>query len=206
VVPAGTGNSAAEHLGCTDPHEAARRIVAGRCKPLDVARVTMSGQVAWCVGIVGWGCAVDINRTAERLRALGPPRYALAALWHILFARRRRAKVTLDGRVVEDAFLMVVGCNLKFTGRGMKLAPGAEMDDGRIDVVLVRRASRREMLRLLSRVFDGSHISMSCVEHHRVRTLAIEPEGRGPLILDGELLGSTPVAVEVLPAALRVFA
>jgi YegS/Rv2252/BmrU family lipid kinase len=206
IIPAGTGNAAAEHLGCADPAQAARRIVAGGTRPLDVARVTMGGQVTYSVGIVGWGCAVDINRTAERLRAIGPPRYALAALAHVLRARRRQARVTLDGRVLEDGFLMVVGCNMKFTGRGMRIAPAAEMDDGLLDVILVRQATRMEMLRLLARIFDGSHILMDCVEHHRVHRFAIEPEGQDALNLDGDIAGTTPVAVEVAPGALRVFA
>ena len=84
VIPGGTGNSVLQHLDCTDPADAARRIVAGNVQPLDVVRVTMGDDVAYCVNIVGWGAVVDINRTAEGLRALGTRRYTLAALWHIV--------------------------------------------------------------------------------------------------------------------------
>ena len=43
----------------------------------------MDQEVVYCVDIIGWGGVADINRTAERLRLLGPSRYAVAALWHI---------------------------------------------------------------------------------------------------------------------------
>lgn len=206
VIPGGTGNSVAEHLGYLTAPEAARRILAGRVQPFDVARVRMGGRLAYCVNIVGWGFAVDINRTAEWLRVLGPPRYAIAALGQILRPRRRRARVTLDGQALEGDFLLVAGCNTRFTGKGMNLAPGAEAGDGLIDVVLVRRASRLQILLMLGRVFSGTHLALPCVEVRRVCSFAIESRSPHPLNLDGELTGSTPVEVAVLPSALRIFA
>ena len=206
ILPGGTGNSLAEHLDCFDPLVAARRIVAGDVQSLDVAAVTSAGQQeTYCVNIVGWGCVVDINRTAERLRALGPIRYALAALWQIARARRRSARVTLDGQVLDDRFLFAIGCNTKFTGKGMKLAPAAHLGDGKLDVVLVRSASRRELVTLFRRVFAGTHVSLPCVETRQVRAFTIDTCGNDPLNLDGELRGTTPVCVRMLPGALKVF-
>ena len=88
----------------------------------------------------------------------------------------------------------------------MKVAPHAEIGDGKIDVVAVRHASRRQMLKLFSKVFDGSHLSLGYVEYHQVRSFAIESDGHEPLDLDGEMKGQAPLTAEVLPAALRVFA
>lgn len=206
IIPAGSGNDFALHLGLTDPAEAARRILAGRSKALDVARITTSAGVQYCVNIVGWGAVVDINQRAERMRWLGPSRYALAALWQILKPVRRRARLTLDGRIIEGNFLFVAGCNTRFTGNGMQLAPAAVMDDGLIDVVVVRHATRARMLALFARVFDGTHTSLGCVEIHQARAFAIEPGVGDVLNLDGELKAKTPVRVQVMPAALRVLA
>jgi len=206
IIPGGTGNSVLAHLECFEPLEAARRILAGNTQPLDVVRVTMGSDVAYCINIIGWGAVVDINRTAERLRLLGPPRYAMAAITHILRARRRRAKIVLDGQVIDDDFLLAVACNTIFTGKGMQLAPHAEIGDGKVDVVVVRRASRLQMLKLFKNVFDGSHLALPCVEYHQVRSFGIEPESANSLNLDGELKGKTPVSAEIMHAALQVFA
>lgn len=205
-IPAGSGNTLHQHLECTDPIEAARRILAGNACPLDVVRVRTGERVVYCVDIVGWGGVADVNGTAERLRRLGAARYAIAALLHVFRAKRRRARVVLDGRVLEGEFLLIIACNGKYTGKGMKLAPHAVIGDGKIDVVLVRNASVVQMLRLLSKVFDGSHLSMSCVEYHQVRSFAIETEDPDPLDLDGEIEGRAPFDAEVIPGALRVFA
>ncbi len=205
LIPGGTGNTVAEHLGCLDPVLAARRIVAGQPRPLDVARVLCGETTTFCVNIVGWGAAADISRTAERLRPLGASRYALSALWHVARARHRRARVAMDGRVIEDDYSLIAGCNTRFTGKGMKLAPDAAVDDGLIDLVLVRRAGRRQLAVLFRKVFDGSHVSLPCVEIHRVRSFSIESATPEPLGMDGELTGSTPVRVEMIPSALQVF-
>jgi sphingosine kinase len=205
LIPAGSANTMHQHLQCTDPAEAARRIAAGRTSSLDVARVTMGEEVVYCVDIVGWGAVADINCTAERLRKLGPSRYATAALWHMVRPKRRRARLILDGEVHDDEFLFVIGCNTKFTGREMQLAPRADIGDGKIDVVVLRRASRLQMLRLFRRLFSGSHLSLGYVEYHQVRSFAIESEGHEALDLDGEIKGTAPVQVQMLPAALRVY-
>jgi sphingosine kinase len=205
VLPGGTGNSMLAHLQSRDPQVAARRIISGNTQPLDAVRVTQGSDVTYCVNIIGWGAAVDINQAAERMRLLGPPRYAAAAIMQILRAKKRQARLVLDDEVLDDRFLLVVACNTRFTGAGMELAPHAEIGDGRLDVVFVRRASRRQMLRLFNGVFDGSHMSLPCVEHRQVRSFSIEPHGVDSLNLDGEIKGKTPVSATVMPAALRIF-
>ena len=136
---------------------------------------------------------------------LGPPRYALGALWHILFARKCRAGVVLDDRYLEDDFQLVAVCNTIFSGSGMRLAPRAKVDDGKMDVVIVRRASRRQMLHLFRRVFDGSHVHMPFVEYYQVRSMKILTDDRRPLDIDGEIRGTPPVSGDVLPGAVRIY-
>ncbi|MGI8978818.1 MAG: diacylglycerol/lipid kinase family protein [Pirellulaceae bacterium] len=206
IIPGGTGNSMAENLNCLDPVTAARKIIQGNIVPLDVARVSSEAGVDYSINIVGWGAAVDINRTAERLRWLGAVRYSAAALWEILRARRRPLQLTLDGEVTEDRFHMVVACNTRFTGSGMQLAPRAKLDDRLLDVIIVRRATRRQMLQLFRRVFDGSHVDLPFVEYRQVATLELSSPGCEPLNLDGELKRNLPIRVEIVPAALRLFA
>ena len=206
LIAAGTGNTLHREVQCTNPLEAAERILAGKTCPLDAARLTMRNEVIWCVDIIGWGAIADINRTAEKLRHLGPPRYAMAALWWIIRPKRRRARLVLDGQVFDDEFLFIIGCNAKSTGSGMIVAPHAQIGDGKIDVVVLHSTSRLQMLKVFRKVFDGSHISLPCVGYHQVRSFSIEYEGPEPLDLDGELKGGSPLSVEMVPGALKLFA
>jgi diacylglycerol kinase (ATP) len=205
VIPAGTGNSLALSLGIGDVTTAVERIVAGHSRAIDVVRAVASGQAHYCLNVIGWAAGHSISAGAERLRWLGPSRYAAAALWQVFAARPRPARIVLDGTIHDDRFLLVLACNTSFVGSGMCAAPRAAIDDGHLDVVIVRRASRWRLLQILRRVHDGSHVALPEVECHQVRSLRIETPAADPLNLDGELIGTTPLVADVLPGAIQVF-
>ncbi len=205
-IPAGTGNTLHDHLGCSDAIRAAEAILRGKTRALDVVRLTTHGQCVYCVNIIGWGAIADISHMAERLRILGKARYSAATLCQICQPKMRRAKLMLDGQGCEDEFLLVIACNTKKTGTGMMLAPHAEINDGKIDVVVLRRASRWQMIQLFRAIFDGSHLSLPFVEYYQVRSFGIDSGTCDTLNLDGELAGTTPFTAVVMPQALNVFA
>ncbi|TWU27862.1 diacylglycerol/lipid kinase family protein [Bythopirellula polymerisocia] len=205
-IPAGTGNTLHDHLGLRDAEQAAKTILRGMTRAIDVVRLTTQGEPVYCVNIVGWGAISDIASLAERFRPLGKLRYSAATLCQICRPRLRKAKLTLDGMMSQDEFLLVIACNTKKTGTGMMIAPRAEIDDGKIDVVVLRRASRWQMSQLFRAIFDGSHLSLPFVEYHQVRSFGIDSETCDTLNLDGELTGTTPFSAEVLPRVLNVFA
>lgn len=204
LIPAGTGNSLAASLGIRDVAQAVHRIIRGTPRPLDVIRATADGDVHYCLNLIGWAAAHDINSLAERLRWLGTSRYRAAALAHVLLARPRPARLVLDEQPLDERFLLVLACNTRYVGSGMLAAPQALTDDGLMDVVLVRRASRWRMLRLIARIHDGSHISMPEVEHHQVSRFTLDTSAPEPLNLDGELKGATPLAAEIMPGAISI--
>jgi sphingosine kinase len=206
LIPAGTGNTLHQHIQCDDPLQAARKILEGKTQPLDIARVTLNDRVVYCINIIGWGAVADINATAENLRFLGSVRYTLAALWHILRAKRHRIQIVHSDQVIDDEFLFVIACNTKYTGAGMKLAPRAELGDGKVDLIMVRKATRWQMLTLFSRVFNGSHLSLGFIEYHQVRSFALHSQGNERLNLDGEMTGNAPFTVDVEEDVIRIFA
>lgn len=203
LIPAGTGNTLHQDLNCSGVGEAVDAILRGRSRWLDIVKVNSSGQTTFCVNIVGWGGMADINVKAEKLRRFGQSRYALAALWEIARPVCRHARLTLDGDLIEGKFQFVIACVTSSTGKGMLLAPLAEIDDGKVDVVILREASRLQMLQVFRRVFNGSHVELPFVEYRQVRSFAIEA-AEAALNLDGEVKCSSPFAAEVIPQAIRV--
>ncbi len=205
VIPAGTGNAFHQHLNVLDPIAAAHKILNQNVSPLDVIRIQQRGQTFYSVNVIGWGTVTDINQLAEKLRILGPTRYSVAALIFIMKARKRRIRLRMDGEWIEEDFYFVLVCNTKFTGKGMQVAPGADHGDGVLDVILIRKATRWQMLKLFARIFDGSHLGMEIVEFRKVREFCIHQESNDVLTIDGELKAGVPFEAEVLPGALRVF-
>jgi len=86
----------------------------------------------------------------------------------------------------------------------MKMAPLAQINDGLIDLIVVRKAGRFKLLYLFTKLFKGRHIGDPAVVYHQVKQFSIEPVENHMLNIDGEMIGCTPVHVVVMPGAIQV--
>jgi diacylglycerol kinase (ATP) len=135
---------------------------------------------------------------------MGPRGYTAAVLWELARMRNVPTRLTLDGTEETVSTCMVAVCNSVHTGGAMKMAPLARPDDGWFDVLLCESMGRFELAGVFPRIFDGSHVRHPKVRMTRAKHVRIEPERPSPLLLDGEVLGSTPIDIQILPGALRV--
>jgi sphingosine kinase len=204
MIPGGTGNALLSEFDCLDPLKAVQRIIQHRPRSLDVLRVESSGRVYFSFNIVGWGILSAANEQAERLRWIGRRRYDIAALLEIIRLRRFHGRLQFDERTVHGPFNAVLGCNTMYTGVGMKIAPQAVLDDGLVDLMWVRRASRLGLVGLFRRVFSGKHLHSKVLERARVTEFTLELQGYPYVNIDGELLESDSLRVVVLPSAVDV--
>ncbi len=218
VLPAGRGNDFARMLGLPEtPYAEAELLLTGETRRVDLLSWTMPGQAPRVVaGSVYSGVDAHAAEIVDRARWL--PRqvqYPVAALR--AFAAYRPARYVLDVDGVEHEFRAsnVVAANSAYYGKGMKVAPAAEVDDGLLDVVVIEATSKLALMRALPTVYDGSHVSRPEVTVLRGRRVEIRADGaRGPVRVggDGEPLGvvpglaDEPAVVEVLPGALSVIA
>ena len=89
----------------------------------------------------------------------------------------------------------------------MRVAPDAQVDDGFLEVVIVRGLSIPRLLANFPSIYRGGHLGHSRVSRHRARKLVLIPKEAGaPVDVDGESVGTLPLRAEILPAALRIFA
>ena len=204
LITGGTGNAFMHDLNCLDPIEAAERIIKGSLRPIDIAKVETKNNIYFSFNIVGWGIVADAGYVAENLRWLGGLRYDIASILEVLIGKKRMAKLILDDEVIDDDFVFVIGCNTIHTGKGMRIAPHSKFDDGKIDLVIVRRTSKIELLKLFPKLFSGEHIKSPLVEYRQVQKFSIVPEEDSSLIIDGELIGRTPVHVNLEPNKIDV--
>jgi len=199
LVTGGTGNSLMHDLDCLDPVTAAKRIITGRKRPIDIAKVDANGEIIYGFNIVGWGIATDVNIIAEKLRWLGGQRYNVAAVLEVLRNRQRLAKLVIDDTTMVGDYGFILGCNTIHTGNAMKMAPLAQIDDGLIDIITVKKAGRMKLLGLFGKLFSGGHIGDPSVDYRQAKTFSIIPQGEHTLNIDGEILGNTPIHVSLLP-------
>jgi len=211
VVPCGTGNDFARGLGIpfADTEASIRHLLAAIALPpraIDAALVRHGDAASWYVGVLSAGFDANVNERANRMRRpRGKSRYTLAMLLELAVFRPIGYTVTVDGeRRALDAMLISVANNTSMGG-GMLIAPDAVIDDGQLDLFIVKPLSRLGLLRVFPKVFSGLHTRLPQVELTRCRNVRIE--GRGVIAYaDGERVGPLPVQIEVKPGALLVCA
>ena len=204
LITGGTGNSFMYDVDCLDPLDAAKRIVQHKLRPLDIAKVNANGELFYSFNIIGWGLATDAGKLAEKLRWLGGVRYDVASIIEVLKGKDRIATLTLEKEVIKENFIFIVGCNTIHTGKAMKMAPMAQLNDGKIDLIIVRKTSRINLLKLFPKLFSGDHIKSPLVEYRQVKNFSISLEETNDLTIDGEIIGSTPLNVQMIPKMVNV--
>jgi diacylglycerol kinase (ATP) len=211
LMPSGAGNDLARHIGLDDhqPLDALELLTTGRIATVDLARATSAdGTMAWCTTVANTGFDAEANRWANGVRLLtGSPLYVAAVLRTTMTYRPQPVVVRVDG--VEwrgRAWLVAVG-NTRCYASGMTITPGAEIDDGLLDVCVIGDVPIAKFVLRFPEVFRGTHVRIDGVATFRGRRVELAADGgHVPLELwaSGERVGALPGSVEVAPGALRV--
>ncbi|MBN2103255.1 diacylglycerol kinase family lipid kinase [bacterium] len=206
ILPIGTGNAFARDMAETVPlwPDAVDIIVQGKTHSVDVGQFDSEGIRLYFLNILGLGFVADVGKIASSLKWLGNLSYTIGVLHQTLFLNATQMKITLDGKVIERENIFVEISNSRYTSNFF-MAPDARIDDGFFDVTLLGKMTRRQLLSAFPKVFTGEHIHLSQVEQIRAKHILVETETPKILTPDGELLGETPVTVECLHRAIKVF-
>jgi diacylglycerol kinase (ATP) len=217
IVPSGTGNDMARSLGLPfDNTEAAVEALgeALRHPPriIDAARISYlddeTGEQAerWFACALSAGFDATVNERANLMRhPKGPSRYIIALGIELAKLKPYHYTLTLDGVEQKvDANMVSIGNGVSLGG-GMKITPDAELDDGLLDVMIVRPLSRLNFVRIFPSVFKGTHVRHPKVSILRAKRVRIVGDGV-VVYADGERVGLAPVDVQLVPGALRVLA
>jgi diacylglycerol kinase (ATP) len=218
LIPAGRGNDLAGALGIpAHPEAAALVLAAGAIRQVDlVGASTPDHPEVVVAGSVYAGIPAVAGQIANATRLLsGPLVYPVAALralarWQpVTFTVRDAAQEAVE----EFEGYAVVVANSPVFGAGMRVAPPAVLDDGELDLVLMRHGPKLAFVRALTKIKDGSHVTLAQVSLHRCTDVTLTMDRDIPVAADGEALpwaaplpAGTPLRVRALPAALSVIA
>ncbi|MBC8226570.1 MAG: diacylglycerol kinase family lipid kinase [Gammaproteobacteria bacterium] len=205
IIPGGSGNAFAEDLGLRDPLDALENIIIGNISRIDVMRIKTRENINFAVNIIGWGMASNVNILAEKLRWLGSTRYSIASIISIITIKLQSLNIIIENKVFDGKAAFFIALNTIHTGKGMKMAPQAKLNDGLIDIILLKRASRLRVLKIFLQLFSGKHIYDPLVQYMQVKSFSINSKN-DCLNIDGENIGKTPIEVSVERNAIQLFA
>ena len=217
IVPSGTGNDMARGLGIPhdDPEAAIAALIRsldGTPRWIDAGRVTYTDDetgmpaTRWFACVLSAGFDAIVNERANTMtHPKGASRYLIAMAFELLRLKPIKYRLLLDGEeIVTTGALVSVGNNISIGG-GMKVTPDAKLDDGLLDVMIVKALSRASFLRIFPRVFKGEHLSDPRVSITRAKRIRIESDDV-VAYADGERISRLPLDIEVVPNALSLLA
>ena len=211
IVAAGTGNDAARALGLPigDSVAGARVIINNLKQPrtVDLVRASSSVGEFWYFGSLSVDFVALVNQRANSWKwPKGPSRYRWAMIAELAAFKPIRYKAVIDGEAKEfEAMLCSVG-NSPFFGGGMKIAPHSKIDDGKLDIFIVNKISRFELLKVFPKVYTGDHVNHPAVEFISASQIELSSNIKMPAFSDGEPVGFSPITASISPGALRVYA
>ena len=208
IVPMGTANDFANTLGVPLGDVAAALALAktGREHRVDLvcSRSEERGEryiINASTG--GFSEVVHHHLDADLKRRWGPLAYLRAAVGAVPDICFHNARLDIDGEeLVVDTCAVVVG-NGRSAG-GFALVPQADVEDERLDLLIIRTQTYFDELRLASRFVVGSHLESEDVDFRQSKRVHIQTEPPMKFSSDGELIGTTPIQFEVVPRVLRV--
>ena len=203
ILPAGSGSDFIRTFALPRNLEGATmHLLDEERYPTDIGLIEGSFGSRYFLNAANAGIAARSAGMANRLPVgFGAVRYTIGfwmALWGFPAAA---ASVDVDGRVLEGELMNVVIANGQFFGGGMNVAPRATVQDGVFDVQLFG-GPRRLAPALMPRVMRGTHLTHRAVRRTKGSITVVDCPETWPIEADGEVLGSGPITVRVVPQAI----
>jgi YegS/Rv2252/BmrU family lipid kinase len=204
IVPAGSGNGLARELGIsTRPERALATAIAGRTRTIDMGEV--EGHLFVNLAGVGVDAHVASSFNGPENRRRGFLGYAGVTARTLVSYVPKQYRVTASNVTVTVRALLVTIANSAQFGNGARIAPGAQVDDGLLDLVVLQETSRLRTIAQIPRLFNGTIARIRGCTLEQVTEATIEADEPLTFHVDGEPhLGGPRLHARVHPAALRV--
>jgi diacylglycerol kinase (ATP) len=208
VYACGSGNDFVKIMGGKDHYLNIDALITAKARPIDLLKV----NERWCVNVFNFGFDTCVARTMAEVKSKpilgGKNAYTTGVAKALLTAMRNQCSVKVDGEYIHKGdMLLCTVANGQYVGGAFRCAPRAEVDDGQIEVCLVKPLSRIQFVQLIGPYKLGRHLEdpkfKPVIAYRRGAVVEVEaPEGFSAS-LDGEIVAGTFFRIEMCPGALR---
>jgi diacylglycerol kinase (ATP) len=208
VIPTGTGNDFARFVGINrkKPVEAVAVLADPEIRTIDAVKVSGGGRTEHYINVAGAGFDSEVNETANNMKwkAQGTAKYVAAVVGTLRKFTAAQFEVTVDGEHRSLSGMLIAVGNGESYGGGMRVAAGASLTDGKLEVCVVGGMSKGAFLRAFPKVFRGTHVNHPKVTMLSGARVEISSDRPFDVYADGERSVPLPAVFEVLPGSLKV--
>jgi len=206
ILPVGRGNSFARDLHIFGIDDGLAALDRQAPRNVDVCRFSQNGDAFYFVNLMGFGFVTDVAKTAARFKWAGDFSYVIGVFHRLLGLSFHELVLEIDGKVISGKNCFVEICNSRYTGGNMLMAPDARIDDGLFDAVVLAPLSRLSLISTFPKIFKGAHGENPAVQFIQATSARIHTQPAKTLLPDGEIFGTTPTEIRVLPQRVSYFA
>lgn len=203
LIPTGSGDDFAKVMGIPrNVRRACDVVINGTVREVDVA---LANNIRY-LGVAGLGFDSEVadfaNRNVKFLR--GSAVYLYAILRVLPRFTPRPVEIRTENSTRQEEIMFAAVGNTRQYGGGIRITPDAKVDDGLLDICIVHRSTRAELLKTLPKAYTGAHVKSSFVEMGRGRAFHFSSEIAMAVYADGEPLTRTPVSFGLADGKLKV--
>ncbi len=207
-LPLGTGNSFLRDFTTNGAESSLQAIIADHKRPVDLIRLTHAGGQTYSFNLLSVGFTADVGALTNRhFKSLGHLGYLLGVLVRVAQLRRRSFTLRCDDDKDWDQrrCLFLAFNNSKYTGGTMLIAPNADSTDGLIEFVRWGPIHRLGLIRMLPKLYDGTHIHHPLASRRAVRHVEFNVPVPVDVMIDGEIATLECRSLDIVPAAVDIY-
>ena len=207
-LPLGTGNSFLRDFTDKGAETSLEALLAGRKRRVDVLRLRHASGTIYSFNLLSVGFTADVGALANRrFKAFGHFGDLLGVFVCVVQLKRRAFKLRCDDDSAWDErrCLFLTFNNSKYTGGTMMIAPNADPSSGYIEFIRWGPIGRLGLLKMLPRLYDGTHTQHSLSETRRVKKVEFSLDAPVDVMVDGEIVTVNLQSLDILPGAMDVY-
>ncbi len=207
-LPVGTGNSFLRDFSEDGAEASLQALLTGQKRLVDLMRLIHSKGELYSLNLLSVGFTADVAMLTNRMfKPFGALGYLLGVFVRVLQLNRRTFSLRCDDDQDWDErrALFLTFNNSKYTGGTMLIAPNADATDGLIEFVRWGPIGRLGLLRMLPRLYDGTHIEHPLASRRSVRRVEFNLPAPADVMIDGEVATLHCRSIEIVPSAVEIF-
>lgn len=211
IIPIGSGNDFVRSLGKLENYFDLNKQLEGKTKKVDIIKLDVLGddpKTIYGINSINMGFDGNSAILAHKLKKFhfisGAMSYIFAVVFNLILKKGVNLKVYIDDNLVNDGRLLMLSiANGKFCGGGFCGSPKAVIDDGKLDILMVKNISGLKFLNLYKPFKEGKIFDVPSIEkiikNYQTEAIKIEYNDENSFfVIDGEMIDAKIFSVSII--------